>query len=276
MNRPTREVRLIHAFTALTDALTKTYDTDDLLHTLLIECTRLISVDASGILILGQNGELQLVAATGEKTALVEVMQIDADAGPCVESVGSGRPVAVDDMRDDNGRWPRFRAAALNVGFRSVYAVPMSLRGETIGAMNLFSRNIGPLSENDAALAQSLAAVATIGIMHERILRESSAVTAQLQRALNSRILIEQAKGVLAATTALEIDDAFSAMRSFARSNSISIRTVASEIIAKSIDIEALVLHAQQTAASDLVPDLDSGATGQSRSDPKDPVHPNS
>lgn len=234
------EATLIHAFVAITDILTGTYDIADLLHTLLLECTKLAAVDAGAIFIIDSSGELQLVASTSEKSGLLQILKIDVGSGPCADCFDSGRVVVVQDLGEDDGRWPEFRAASLEVGFRSIHAVPLTLRGETIGAMVLFNKNIGTLSVLDASLAQALAAVATLGILHERTVRESSAVTAQLQRALDSRILIEQAKGMLAASTAIGVDDAFAAMRSFARSNNLNIHDVARQVIDQTLDIEVL------------------------------------
>ncbi len=234
-----REEKLIEAFVALIDTPVDTYDVIDLLHTLLEECTELLPVDAGGILLLDATGELQPVSSTSEKIERVEVMQLDAGSGPCVDAFNTGEPVVVQNIAETGARWPEFRLAALSSGFHSVHAVPMRLRGETIGAMNLFNRRPGRLTERDAALAQALAATATIGILQERNVRESSGVTAQLQRALDSRIIIEQAKGVLAASGTIGVDEAFSAMRAHARNTNTSIRTVAAQIVERTLEIDA-------------------------------------
>ncbi len=238
-----REQKLITAFATLADTMIDTYDMADLLHTLLHECTELMPVDAGRIVLRAAGGGLQLVASFSEGNELVEIMQLDAESGPGVDCLATGQPVVVEDLADSEGRWLEFRPAALELGFRSIHAVPMTLRRETIGAMVLFNRRVGVLSERDAILAQALAGAATIGILHERSVRESNVVAAQLKRALDSRIVVEQAKGILAASKAIGISEAFSAMRSHARGNNLSIHAVAKQIIDRTLDIEAAPSH---------------------------------
>ncbi|MHB1235644.1 MAG: ANTAR domain-containing protein, partial [Microbacteriaceae bacterium] len=144
---------------------------------------------------------------------------------------------SVADIDESGTRWPEFRAAALQQGFHSVHATPMRLRGEIIGTMNLFGTSIGALSPEDAAVAQALADAATIGILHERLIRESGIVMEQLQRALDSRILIEQAKGVLSQTGSMDMGEAFAALRAYARNHNLSLRSVAEGVTDRSIDI---------------------------------------
>lgn len=239
MSENSREQRLNGAFVALADTLVDDYDVIDLLHTLVAACSEVLEIDAVGLLLADHNGDLQLVASTSERAEFVEVLQLDAGVGPCIDCFRSGSVVAVADIAESGGKWPDFQAAADAQGFRSVFATPMRLRGQTIGAMNLFGREAGRLNDIDAAAAQALADVATIGILQERGLRETTVVTEQLQRALESRVLIEQAKGVVAVLGSIGVDEAFDVLRGYSRHNGIPLRIVAERVIARSLDVLA-------------------------------------
>lgn len=230
-----RDERVSTAFVAIADTLIAEFDIIDLLQTLVEVSVDLLEVDAGGILLADDDGHLQLVASTSEQAKLVEVMQLGAGAGPCVDCFRSGELVVVGDIARSASRWPVFSAEAIEQGFGSVFATPMRLRGQILGAMNLFSTRRAVPSEQDAALAQALTDVATIGILQERNLRESHVLTEQLQRALDTRVLIEQAKGVLAVVGGLSMDEAFRAMRDYARSNNIVLRDVAQGVADRSL-----------------------------------------
>ncbi|MDQ1608184.1 MAG: hypothetical protein QOE16_916 [Microbacteriaceae bacterium] len=236
MSEVSRETKLNAAFVKLADTLTADFDVVDLLHTLVQECVDLLDTQAGGLMLSDASGKLQLMASTSERADFVEIMQLNAGAGPCVDCFTTGKPVSVADI-DDSDQWPEFRGAALEQGFHSVHSTPMRLRGNVIGTMNLFSTSLGELNRADADVAQALADVATIGILQERVIRESSIVTEQLQRALDSRILIEQAKGVLSQTANLDMDEAFTVLRTYARSNQLSLRSVAEGVIDRSLDV---------------------------------------
>ncbi|WP_113716507.1 GAF and ANTAR domain-containing protein [Arthrobacter dokdonensis] len=232
-----RAGRVSAAFVKIADTLVVDYDVIDLLHTLVDESVSLLDATAAGLLLADPAGDLQLMASTSEKSQLVEVLQLEAGAGPCVDCYLSGAPVAVHDIAADASRWPQFQAAALSQGFNSLHAVPMRLRGHTIGALNLFRQEAGPLSAEDAAIAQAFADVATVSLLQERALRESTIVNEQLQRALNSRIVIEQAKGVIAHTANASIDDAFALLRSYARAHNQSLDATSKLVVARKLAI---------------------------------------
>ncbi|MEO8529081.1 MAG: GAF domain-containing protein, partial [Pseudolysinimonas sp.] len=168
-----REQKINAAFVAVADTLTADYDIIDLMHTLIEVCTSLLDVQAGGLLLADDDGNLQLLASTSEAADFVEVMQLGAGIGPCVDCFKSGVAVAVADIAQSGGKWPEFQTAALGQGFKAVYATPMRLRGQVLGTMNLFSVNPGVLNEADAGVAQALADVATIGILQERSIRET-------------------------------------------------------------------------------------------------------
>ena len=232
----TRAERVSVAFVKLTDTLVADYDVVDLLHTLVEESVGLLDVAAAGLLLADPSGQLQVVASTSEQSQLVEVLQLEAGAGPCVECYLTGAAVAVDDIAGLT-KWLDFRKAALSQGFRSVYAVPMRLHGRIIGAMGLFGAREGFLSTEDAAIGQALADVATISLMQERTIREAALVNEQLQLALNTRVLIEQAKGVIAHTAGVDMDAAFNLLRSHARANSQSLQVTAGLIVDRSLTL---------------------------------------
>jgi GAF domain-containing protein len=182
------------------------------------------------VLLTDQQGALQVVAASTERTRLLELFQLQTDQGPCVECFRTGQPVSVADL-PTAGRWPRFTAAAAEVGFAAVHALPMRLRDEVIGALNLFDTKPGQLDEGTLRIGQALAGVATIGLLQQRAIRRRDILTAQLQTALSSRILIEQAKGVLAERLHLEPDDAFTLLRQGARSRNRRLSDLARAIV---------------------------------------------
>ncbi len=237
MTTETRETKLSAAFVKLADTLVTDFDVVDLLHWLVEKCTEILDTQAGGIMLADPTGQLQLVASTSEEAELVEIFQLAAGAGPCLDCFRTGTPVTVGDLEADGGRWPTFSTEALKLGFRSVHATPLRLRGQFVGTMNLFSHHTGALIAEDIAVAQALADVATIGLLQERHLRNANLVAEQLQRALDSRILIEQAKGVLATTMSTTMNDAFTTMRTYARDRNLPLRQVADDIIGRRIDV---------------------------------------
>jgi GAF domain-containing protein len=237
MASASREEQLNLAFVKVADTLTDDFDVIDLLHTLLHECTMILDVQAGGLMLADGSGELQLMASTSESSDFVEVMQLNAGFGPCLDCFATGEVVSIGDIENSGDKWPDFREAALARGFHSVHATPMRLRGKVLGTMNLFGTSIGELGKRDVSVAQALADVATIGILHERNVRESAIIADQLQRALSSRILVEQAKGVLSATGSMDVEDAFTTMREYARSNNLTLRAVAEAVTARTLDL---------------------------------------
>ncbi|MFB8368934.1 GAF and ANTAR domain-containing protein [Pseudarthrobacter sp. NPDC055928] len=236
MATTTRAERVSGAFVKLTDTLVADYDVLDLLHTLVEESVGLLDVAAAGLVLADPSGELQVLASTSEQSQLVEVLQLRAGSGPCVECYSTGRPVVVEDIGALE-RWEDFKAAALSQGFRSVHAVPMRIHDRTIGAMGLFGANPGPLTAEDAAIGQALADVATISLLQERTIREASLVNEQLQRALNSRVLIEQAKGVIAHTAGVDMEEAFNRLRNHARAHNEGLHVTAGRIVDRSLNL---------------------------------------
>ncbi len=226
-----REGPLVQAFVALADTLVDDYDVVEFAQQLVEDCVALLDTDSAGLLLDDLRGGLQVLASTSEETRLLDLLQIQSDAGPCLQAYRTGQQVLVDDLRADPSQWPEFAARASAEGFSAVYAIPLRLRSERIGALNLFRTKPIGMTESDLLVAQALADVATIGILHQRVLTRGAVVNSQLQTALNSRIVIEQAKGVLAERQGLDMDQAFVQLRSMARNSNRLLSEVARQVI---------------------------------------------
>jgi GAF domain-containing protein len=226
-----REGPLTRAFVRLADTLVADYDVIELCQQLVDDCVGLLNATAAGLLLGNHHDSLRVLASTSEQTRLMELFQLQSDAGPCLDAYRTGAQVLVDDLTGQASRWPVFGDRMLAEGFRAVYAVPLRLRDQRIGALNLFCTRSGALSPGDVAVGQALADVATIGILHQRV----------LQTALNSRIIIEQAKGVLAERGQLDMDQAFTVLRAHARNTNTRLAVVARAIVDGAIDTASLL-----------------------------------
>ena len=224
------EVPVADVFVEMADTLVDDFDVMDFLHLLAERSVTLVGASAAGLLLADEQGRLQVVAASSERTRLLELFQLQSDQGPCVDCFHSGQPVSVTDL-PNAGRWPRFTAAAADAGFAAVHAVPMRLRTETIGALNFFSTQPGAIEESKLRLGQALADVATIGLLQQRAIHRRDALTEQLQSALNGRVLIEQAKGVLAERLRMSVEDAFNVLREAARGQNRQLSELALAIV---------------------------------------------
>jgi len=227
-----RNTDLLDVFATLADTLVDDYDVVDLLQTLVDASVELLDVQASGILLADQHGDLELIASTSESGRLVELIQLSAEEGPCIESFQHGIAVAVPDIAAVESDWPPFAEAAAEAGYRSVYAVPLRLRRTTIGTLNLFRTRTAELDDYEMRAAQAMADVATIGILHERTLRAADASREQLEHALQSRVTIEQAKGVVAFTASISVEEAFERLRQRARTSRRPLAEIARDVVA--------------------------------------------
>jgi GAF domain-containing protein len=222
---------LVEAFVELADTLVDDFDVMDFLHQVTVRCAEVLGVAAAGVLLTDQRGALRVVAASTEKTRLLELLQLQTDQGPCPECFHTGRPIAVPDLSTAASRWPRFVVEAGEIGFTSVYALPMRLRTDVIGALNLFGKEPGALDEDTIRLAQALADVATIGLLQARAIRQRDTLAEQLQTALNSRIVIEQAKGVIAERRRVDMDESFTLLRGTARTTNRRLSELARAVV---------------------------------------------
>ncbi|TDW76261.1 GAF and ANTAR domain-containing protein [Kribbella pratensis] len=238
MSATDRRVREV--FIELSDTLVDDFDIIEFLDRLAARCSELLGVSACGILLADHHGVLNLVAASTEQARLVELTQLQNSEGPCLDAFSTGHPVQHPDLREAQDRWPRFTAAAVGAGYLSVQALPMRLRDTVVGAVNLFSKSTGQLDADTITLGQALADAATIGIVHQRAMARQEIVTEQLQTALNSRVLIEQAKGFLTHSLSIDVDEAFVVLRSYARANNRRLTHVADDVVQGRLAMSAL------------------------------------
>jgi transcriptional regulator with GAF, ATPase, and Fis domain len=226
-----RERVLAEAFVSLADTLVTDFDVIDLLHRLCTDSVTLLPVDAAGLLLSDQRGTLRVVSSSTEQAHLVELFQLQANEGPCLDCVRTSRQITSADLSEES-RWPRFVERARQAGYGAVHALPLRLRSETIGGLNLFGNTPGALSAHALRVGQALADVATIGILQERAVRRQEVLAEQLQAALNSRVIIEQAKGMLAERGQIDLAEAFNVLRAHARSRQQRLSDLARDVVA--------------------------------------------
>jgi GAF domain-containing protein len=224
----------------LADTLVADFDVVDLLTRLSDQCVDVLDVGAAGLMLAGPDGDLRVMASSSEEMRLLELFEIQSQEGPCLDCYRTGQPVANPDLTTTDGGWPRFAAEALGAGFRSVHALPMRLRGRVIGALNLFHVDPGEMRQADQDAAQAFADVSTIAILQHRASVEAGVVNDQLSRALNNRVVIEQAKGVVAEHMGLTMEEAFDLLRGYARTHNLRLVDVATEVIGGGLAASAL------------------------------------
>jgi GAF domain-containing protein len=227
--------RLAKTFVEVSDTLVDEFDLIDFLHTLTVRAVDLVGATAAGLLLADQRGRLEFMAASDENTRLLELFQVQSSEGPCLDAFRTAAPVVNADLGTATARWPQFAPRATAAGFRSVHAFPLRLRNEVIGALNLFgSDSASALDSADIPVVQALADVATIALLQERTIRRGEVLSEQLQGALNSRIVIEQAKGAIAQANDVSVDEAFTLLRDYARRNNRRLSEVARTIFSDS------------------------------------------
>ncbi|MFD8493783.1 GAF and ANTAR domain-containing protein [Amycolatopsis sp. NPDC059657] len=239
-----REQRLVAAFVALADTLVDDFDLMEFLSMLAGQCVDLLEVSAVGVILVDQNGRLRVAAASSERAELLELFAVNTEDGPCIDCVRDGQPTASADLRLDVDRWPGFAEAAAECGFRAAQALPMRLRRQVIGAVTLLGIEPGGVTPGSTRLGQALADVATVGILQQRSIQRGELLSEQLQTALNSRVVIEQAKGVLSARGGnLGMDEAFAKLRAYARSHNLGLSELARSVADGTADVDAIMSH---------------------------------
>src|SRR6188472_416408 len=218
MTEAPRETRVLDAVVMLVDSLLDDFDVVDLLTELTERCAQLLDVDSAGLLLADPLEQLRVLAATTEETRNLELFQLQADEGPCVDCYFSGEPVSVADLNAETDRWPQFVPAALDAGFASVHAVPMRAAGIVLGALGLFGTRPGELSESDLMVGQTLAHIACVAILQEHP-HTPDTVMPRLRSTLTSRVVVEQAKGFLRESLNVTVEEAFGLLRIYARAN---------------------------------------------------------
>jgi GAF domain-containing protein len=227
-------------FVEFADTLVVEFDLVEFLQMVTSRAAEVVGTSAAGLLLADPHGQLQFMAASDERTEWLELFQVQAQEGPCQDCFREGRPVVNADLAHASDRWPHFAPRAVSAGFRSVHAFPMRLRQEVIGALNLFGTDVGRLDPDDIRTVQALADVATIGLLQERAVRRGEVLTEQLQGALNSRVVIEQAKGAIAQMRSCTVDEAFMILRAYCRNNNLRLSAVAHAIVTDDTPIPGL------------------------------------
>ena len=224
--------RLSKIFVEVADTLVDDFDLLDFLHMLTVRTAGLVGASAVGLLLADQRGQLRFMAASDEKARLLEILQVQISEGPCYDAYRTATPVINEDLRLAGDRWPEFTRHALAAGFRSVHAFPLRVRREVIGALNVFGSTVGGnFDEADVQIVQALTDTAAIALLQERAIRRGEVLSEQLQGALNSRIVIEQAKGAIAQALGISIDAAFTVLRGYARRHNRKLTEVAHEVL---------------------------------------------
>ncbi len=236
----TRERRIVETLVELANGLVADFDVVEFLHHVSVRCVELLDCAEAGLLIVEPAGALRVMASSSERSEALELLQVQHEEGPCFESHLRGEQVFSEDLAAAGDRWPRFTPLAVEKGFRSVQALPMRVGAETIGTLNLFRTATGRIEADDLSLAQGMADIAAGALMRERSLRETRSVVGQLQGALRSRVIIEQAKGAVAERAQIDVEAAFGRLRGHARAHNRRLSDVAWEIIDGRLDADAL------------------------------------
>jgi GAF domain-containing protein len=239
------EVSLAQTMVELADTLVDDFDVVELFSLLTDRCVAVLGISAAGLMLISPEGVLRVAASSSEKMRHLELFEEQAEEGPCLDCYRLGEPVVNQDLVITGGRWPRFAPKAVEAGFRTAHALPMRLRRVVIGALNLFGTEPAALADFDIVAAQALADVATIAILQQRAAADAQLLSEQLSLALNTRILIEQAKGMLAERAGLEMDRSFAALREYARRHNRLLADVARDFIAGHLTAPALLLRRQ-------------------------------
>lgn len=240
------EQPLVKALASFADTLVSDFDISELFYRLVDSCTQLADADEAGLLLVDKDGELGIAAATNQSAHVVELLQLQSSEGPCLDAFRTGEPVRTGPLAGEQAeeRWPEFAPMASAAGFDSVVAVPMRLREAVLGSLNLFRIGPGEATDQNVTSAQVLADLATIAIIQDRLVTDSRTVIDQLQTALDTRVSIEQAKGIIAARNDLDVNTAFEYIRSYARARNSRLSEVSARIISGELNHEVLDFEA--------------------------------
>ena len=242
-----KEREVLRALVEVADTFVDDYDVVEFLHGLAERCVAILDVDEAGVMLIDQTRSLRYVASSSEQMRLVELLELQHEEGPCLDAYRVGKVTVSTRAQEAEQLWPKFGMHAREAGLESLAGVPMRLRLDRIGALNLFSRRPGGLSEEDQHVAQAMADIATIGVLHARAIHDSQVVSSQLQTALESRIVIEQAKGIIAEHLTMTVDNAFTQLRNYARRQNSKLTDVAQRVVSGSVRPDALGSKAPPT-----------------------------
>jgi GAF domain-containing protein len=235
----TREADVVRSLVEIADTLVDDYDVIDMLTGLADRCVNLLGVSAAGVMLASPAGILELAASSSEAMRLLELFELQSQEGPCLDAFRTGERVEYEELNAGTSRWPLFSVAALDAGFLSASALPLRLRENTLGALNLLSVTAAPLDAADAIVARAFADLATLSIVQHRASTEAQRLKEQLSAALTSRIVIEQAKGVVSERAGIDLADAFTRLRAYARGNNLRLTAVARAAVDGTLDPRA-------------------------------------
>lgn len=226
-----REAALARTLVKLADTLVDDFDVVELLTLLTDQCVEMLRIHAAGIMLLAPEGELRVMASSSEAMRILELFELQSEEGPCLDCYRSGTSLVNQNLASSDQRWPRFATEARKAGFRAVHALPMHLHGSVVGALNLFSTDVVKVSGADIEAAQAMADIATIAVLQQRASVQAQVINEQLNHALNSRVVIEQAKGIVAERRGVEMEQAFALLRAYARNHNRRLVAVATAVI---------------------------------------------
>jgi transcriptional regulator with GAF, ATPase, and Fis domain len=234
------EAVLARAFVRLADTLASDFDIVDFLQGLSADSVEILGAEAAGVMLADPRGGLRLIASSDERMRMLELFELQGAQGPCLDAFATGRAVQAS-AADSLLRWPVFAPQASGAGFQMMCAVPLRVRTDIIGALNLFRATDELFTDAEMGIAQAMGEMAAIGLVQERALRERTLLTEQLQAALTSRVIIEQAKGMLAEYLTMTVDDAFLLLRNYSRNRNRKLSHVASDVVSRKIPSTALI-----------------------------------
>lgn len=235
----TREASVVRSLVEMADTLTADFDIVEMLTGLAERCVKLLGVSAAGVMLASPEGSLRLVASSNEAMRVVELFELQAQQGPCLDAYRTGEQVEHENLRAGEGRWPQFATVAVEAGFRSAFALPLRLREQTIGAMNVFSSTQAPMDDDDVLVARALADLAAISVVQHGFADESNRLNQQLTHALANRVVIEQAKGIVFERARIDMAEAFDRLRNYARASDLHLTQVAQSAIDGTLAPEA-------------------------------------
>jgi AmiR/NasT family two-component response regulator len=231
MAASTREQMLLETLTVVADTLIDDFDVVEFLHELAERCAAICEAVDVGIVLVNDRPELVVMASTSERLHAIEALQLSAGHGPCLDAFVTGEVVTASSREEIARRWPALAEGVRDTGYQSVHAVPLRLRRTTVGSLNFFRDREGRLELDDVIAAQTIADVATIGLVQERAIREAATARDQLQHALDSRVVIEQAKGVIAHRNGVDMETAWRMLRQRARSRQARVGDIARAVV---------------------------------------------
>ncbi len=232
----TREADVVHSLVEMADTLVDDYDVIDMLTGLATRCVSLFGVAAAGVMLASPGGSLGLVASSCETMRLLELFELQSAEGPCMDAFRTGEPVLEVNLLPGADPWPSFSGAASEAGYSSALALPLRLRDVTLGALNLLRATSEPMVEADIVVARAFADLAALSISQHRASTEAQRLNEQLTAALTSRVVIEQAKGVISERAGVDLAEAFSRLRAYARRGNYRLTEIARAAVDGSLD----------------------------------------